>query len=58
MLAEFAHVALQKHNILPRQFYDMDSREQAFTIASIIVQAERDKKEADKIKSKSSRRKR
>ena len=53
MFAEFAHLALQKLKISPRKFYDMDSCEQAFTIASILVQGERDKEQAEKINSKS-----
>lgn len=48
--AVYAHVALHRFNILPLQFLDMDRKEKAFVIASIKIQLDKEKKEADKMR--------
>lgn len=51
-MAYFAHVAFQKHHILPRDFYELDSWSQAFIIASTLVQADDEKEAERELKSK------
>lgn len=53
MLAKFAHISLHELKITPRQFYEMDSWEQSFVIASILVRGEEKEQEAKEIKAKS-----
>lgn len=52
--AEFnlAHYALQKLHILPSVLDSLDQKEKAFIYASIAVRVEKEKQEANKLKSK------
>lgn len=50
--AVYAHVALHRFNIRPLEFLEMDRKEKAFVIASIRIQLEKEKREADKIPKK------
>jgi hypothetical protein len=51
-MALYAHYALHRFSIRPREFLDMDRKEKAFVIASIKIELDKEKKERDKIKSK------
>lgn len=48
--AIYAHVALHRFNIRPLEFLNMDRKEKIFVIASIKIQLEKEKAEADKIR--------
>ncbi|MDQ0269935.1 hypothetical protein [Cytobacillus purgationiresistens] len=50
--AVFAHFALQRLRIRPREFFEMDRKEKAFVIASIQIRTEEEKKEASSINRK------
>jgi len=41
-----------KLHLLPSDFLNLEEREKAFVIAAIQIKAKKDKKEADKLKSK------
>ncbi len=47
-----AHFALQKLHITPSELESMDDKERAFIYASIMIRAEEEKKQAEKIKSR------
>jgi hypothetical protein len=47
--AVYAHYALHRFNKFPQEFADLPRKEKAFVIASIKVQLEKEKAEADKI---------
>jgi len=49
--AVYAHYCLQKLGILPGKFLTLNRRERAFVMASIDVRIEKEKKDADEIKS-------
>lgn len=51
MEAVYAYYCLHKLKMLPSQFLNLDRYEKAFVIASIDVRVEREKREADSIKS-------
>lgn len=46
----YAHLALQKLNILPSELASMHQRERAFVYASIDLRVEEEKREATKLK--------
>lgn len=46
----YAHLALQKLNILPSQLEAMNQRERAFVYASIDLRVEEEKREAARLK--------
>ena len=50
--ANYAHFALQKLHIRPREFIEMDPYERAFVCASIKVRLEAEKKVRNKAKKK------
>nr|DAW76747.1 MAG TPA: hypothetical protein [Caudoviricetes sp.] len=54
-MAGYAHYALHKLKILPRDFAEFSLEEKAFIIASIRLKIESEKKEMQKMKSKSRR---
>ncbi|KEF40407.1 hypothetical protein M670_00433 [Schinkia azotoformans MEV2011] len=48
--ALFAHIALHRFSIRPREFLEMERKEKAFMVASIKVELEKEQKEQDRIK--------
>ncbi|MGM7683548.1 hypothetical protein ACSVDA_15520 [Cytobacillus sp. Hm23] len=46
----YAHYALHRFNMSPKEFEGLERREKAFVIASIKVQIEKEKEEMDKLK--------
>jgi hypothetical protein len=50
--AQIAHFCLQKLHILPSTFVDLSKQDRAFIIASCLIRAENEKKQADKAKKK------
>lgn len=50
--ASIAHYCLHKLHMLPSQFLALDEEDKAFVIASITLKAEKERKEAERIKRK------
>ncbi|MES1046304.1 hypothetical protein FOA22_17735 [Heyndrickxia oleronia] len=50
--AVYAHYALQRLRIRPKEFFDMDRKEKAFVIASIDIRIKEEQKEAKRAKRK------
>ncbi|RKD22545.1 hypothetical protein BEP19_09800 [Ammoniphilus oxalaticus] len=50
--AGYAHYALQKLRIRPREFFEMDRKEKAFVIASIGIRVKKEDREARRVNRK------
>lgn len=48
----YAHFALQRLRIRPKEFFEMDRKEKAFIIASIDIRVKEEEKEAKRAKRK------
>lgn len=51
-MASIAHYCLHKLRMLPSQFLELEEEDKAFVIASITLKAEKERKEAERIKRK------